>query len=825
MRTLIALVMVVTWKAAIAVEAAGEGANSFSPLKLFVSLDGNDAWSGRLASPNIAQSDGPLASLERARDTIREMKAEGPLPDGGVIVELQGGVYQRERPFHLDSKDSGDERSPIVYKAGEGTEVCLVGGQVVTGWRPVADPKTLAVLPREAVGHVVEAELVPCARDLGQVTPGPGWGASDPGLEFYFERQPMTLARWPNHGFAKVGAVLGPTPLDGNRANGCREGVFTFDSDRPKRWSGAKDVMLHGFWANDWADQRLKVATFDTQKRIITLEAEPRHEFGFRSGQWFYAYNLLSELDRPGEWYLDRESRTLYFWPPAPVTPGRPTVSMLSNMVTMDRVAHVSLHGLTLEACRGTAIEVSQGYEVRVVACTVRNTGGWAIEMSGRKSGVSGCDIYNVGNGGVALAGGERTTLATGGLFLENCHVFKFGRWNPINKPGVRVDGVGNRVAHNLFHDSPHAAVAWSGNDHVFEFNEFHSVVQGANDAGVMYAGYSPSMRGSVIRYNYFHDIYGFEGRGCNGVYLDDMFCGTTVFGNIFHNVPRAVFIGGGHDNVVENNVFVDCMLAVHVDARMLSWAAASKPIMRQRLEEVPFHDEPWSTRYPELLTYLDGDFAEPRNNLVARNVAWRGVWKEVESTAEHGVRFVDNLVGINPRFVDEKKHDYSLRQESPAWGINFRRIPAEKIGLYKSDDRASWPVTHEVQKGARHRHDEPAFALLRIYKLIFARKRLLGAIALAALGAAGALHTLGLLHRPWAVVISIVSIRWFIGLVALIAIAELSVDYVAMPRRRFVWAAIFIGISLVEGLAIVRRFCLTWKELPQTGPTRASGN
>ena len=114
-----------------------------------------------------------------------------------------------------------------------------------------------------------------------------------------------------------------------------------------------------------------------------------------------------------------------------------------------------------------------------------------------------------------------------------------------------------------------------------------------------MYAGYNPAMRGHMIRYNYFHHVYGFEGRGCNGVYLDDMFCSATIFGNVFYQVPRAAFIGGGHDNVVENNIFVDCKPALHVDARMMGWAAASVPIMKQRLEEVPYQEEPWRSRYP----------------------------------------------------------------------------------------------------------------------------------------------------------------------------------------------------------------------------------
>ena len=37
----------------------------------FVSTKGNDSWSGRLAAPNAAGTDGPFASLEKARDAMR----------------------------------------------------------------------------------------------------------------------------------------------------------------------------------------------------------------------------------------------------------------------------------------------------------------------------------------------------------------------------------------------------------------------------------------------------------------------------------------------------------------------------------------------------------------------------------------------------------------------------------------------------------------------------------------------------------------------------------------------------------------------------------
>ena len=666
---------------------------------LYVATNGNDAWSGKLPAPNQQGNDGPFRTLEKARDEVRRLKAAGDLPEGGLVIELQPGIYELTQTFELAAEDSGTPQCPIIYRSRPGEEVRLVGGKVISDWAPVADPAILARMDESARGKVWQADLkAQGVTDFGEMKAGATWGASSPGLEVFFNDDPMTLARWPNEGFVKIPQVLGPTERDIRGTKGCVEGIFGYEGDRPERWVGEKGVMLEGYWFWDWADQRLRVQSIDTEKKIIALEPEPKHHFGFRKGMYYYAYNLLPELDRPGEWYLDREQGILYLWPPSSLDEGQVMISVLPALVKMEDVAHVTLNGLVFEGTRSTALSLSNVTGVRVERSIIRNTGHWGASLSGKDSGMAGCDLYNLASGGVSMSGGDRRTLTPAGLYVDNCHLHKFGRWNPICKPGVSVAGVGNRVTHNLFNDAPHMAVMWSGNDHLFEYNEFHSVVHGANDAGIMYAGYNPAMRGHMIRYNYFHHVYGYQSKGCNGVYLDDMFCSATIYGNVFQEVPRAAFIGGGHDNVVENNIFVDCRPALHVDARMMGWAHNSVPVMKERLEAVPYKQEPWRSRYPQLLTYLEGNYAEPRGNIVARNICWGGSWDSIQAKARPGVKLEDNLVGEDPHFVDAENGNFQLREDSPAWKLGFKRIPIEEIGLYEDPLRVTWPVETEVR-------------------------------------------------------------------------------------------------------------------------------
>ena len=88
--------------------------------------------------------------------------------------------------------------------------------------------------------------------------------------DLLFQNRPMTLARWPNSGFTRVGAV--------------KDGKITYDGDRPERWSAEKDVWLHGYWFWDWSDSYQKVEAISAKDRLLTL-APPQHHYGYRQGQ------------------------------------------------------------------------------------------------------------------------------------------------------------------------------------------------------------------------------------------------------------------------------------------------------------------------------------------------------------------------------------------------------------------------------------------------------------------------------------------------------------------------------------------------------------
>ena len=666
-------------------------------MSYYVSPNGNDINPGTQAKP--------FATIERARDEVRKLD-KSKLPAGPITIEIAGGTYELQQPIELGAADSGTDTCPVEYRARKGEQVCITGSRTVTGWQPVTDAAVLERLDPSARDNVYQADLkAQGVTDLQGINRARTY-QPDPGIELFFQDQPMTLARYPNEGYLRIENVLDENGIIKSGQASTPDGKFVCDDPRPARWLNEKGVWLHGFWYRDWCDVRIPLGSVDAEARTVSFPSHPGRIYRVRRGQWFYAENILSELDRPGEWYLDRDTSMLYFWPPAPLASGETVVSVVRDLFQFKGVSNVTFRGLLIEAGRGSAIVVRGGANVRVVACTIRNLGNWAVKVfGGAKHGVVGCDVYQTGQGGIHLEGGDRRTLTPAGHYADNNHVHHTARWDPVYQQAIALYGVGNRATHNLIDNVPHIAVGFSHNDMTIEYNEIHSSDFQSNDAGAIYT--SPpnetwSMRGHKIRYNYLHNIHGFESRGCHGVYLDDCFSSADISSNIFYEVANPILIGGGRDNIMANNLFVNCRRAFHIDARGLGWAKAVGRFATKELIDLNHKQPPWSVKYPELIGILEDDPLAPKGNVMARNVCWGGPWGWTEPKAMPHVRFEDNLIDADPKFVADPPASFRLAEDSPARKLGWQPIPFEKIGVYPSDDRASWPVTSVLR-------DDPA--------------------------------------------------------------------------------------------------------------------
>ncbi|MBN1346313.1 MAG: right-handed parallel beta-helix repeat-containing protein [Phycisphaerae bacterium] len=667
-----------------------------TPIELYVAVGGSDLSPGTKSRP--------LASLEGARDAIRRMREDAPLTRP-VIVWIRGGDYFRTDTFKLTREDAGTIDAPIVYRGYPGECPRLIGGRAIqTGWcHEITNDSVRNRLDPTVRSKVVEVDLrANGIEDYGEMS------ILAPMFELFCKGKRWPVARYPNKGWMHIGQIVEgdvgeqPKLVDGNKQGK----TFQYADDRPARWRHAEELELHGFWWFGWMDQHVKVAAISPARKLITLVETPGG--GIRKDQWFYALNLLEEIDQPGEWYLNRATGLLYFLPTEDF-PHNPLIcsTIKEPLLVLDGTSHVTIQGLVIEVTRGVAVVIGGGQDNRLVGCVVRNVGSDAIVVDhGKRNAVVGCDVYSVGGTAIRISGGNRSTLEPSENAVLNSHIHHYAQRKKVYMPAVRLYGCGHRIAHNLIHDAPHQAIAYDGNEHLIELNEIHHVVLESADAGVLYSGCNWTFRGNVVRHNFIHHIPHGPGLGTVGVYLDDCHCATAMIGNVFYDVLKPTFIGGGRDNKIENNVFIECDTPVHLDNRGLRWDhfRPGGP-MYEHLKQMRVDQPPWCDRYPELARILDECPQAPLGNTLLRNVSYKSSWRDpeahVRATSKKNIdrkymTIADNYVtDDDPGFVDAAKMDFRLRADSVVYEKipGFKPIPFEKIGIYEDEYRASLPI------------------------------------------------------------------------------------------------------------------------------------
>ena len=295
----------------------------------FVAPGGNDRWSGGLAGPNAEGTDGPLATIHRAQQAVRELKQREPKRNRPIVVVVRGGTYYLDRPISFGPQDSGTQQAPIVYRAYADERPIFSGGERITGWQVGDDGRWRATLKEVKDGRWSFAQL-------------------------FVDDQRRFRPRLPKQGYYKIAREVPPSP----KAAGKGFDRFGFSGqDLKADWANPGDVEVVAF--HQWSASRMRVASVDPKEHIVTFTGTTRGTSGwakFANGHRFLAVNVREALDRPGEWYLDRPTGELTYIPKPGERPRQTDVvaPRLEQLVVFagdgekqSWVAHVGLHGLT----------------------------------------------------------------------------------------------------------------------------------------------------------------------------------------------------------------------------------------------------------------------------------------------------------------------------------------------------------------------------------------------------------------------------------------------------------------------------------------------
>ena len=701
-------------------------------IEIHVSPSGNDA------DPGTAEA--PLLTLTKARDVVRAQRQAGADAGSPVVVNLHGGTYRISQTLELTAADAGTAQAPVIWQAVVSSgEVRFVGGVTLTSWQPVDAKKILDRLTPTAREQVLQLDLKAVGvTDFGMPTPAGGQRA-----ELIYNTQYMTLARYPNGDdwlnikSIPQGGTLVESGIDHHY------GRFGYEDPRPATWADTRDLYVHGYWVHDWRDEYHRVETLDLENKEIWPEA-PLHGYGYREGARYYFLNVLEELDSPGEWFVNRDSGILYFWPPADIEEAEVSFPQLDQpMLVLTDTRHVSIRGIIFESSRDKAIIIGGGDHNEIAGCTIRNFGGsTAIEISGTQNTIRSCDVYELAGTGIYLGGGDRQTLTPANNSAINNNIHHMGRVYRTYHGAFSLHGVGNRISHCWIHHVPHQAIGYSGNDHIIEYCDFEYIAEETGDVGATYTGADWTFMGHEFRYNYFHNIHGPGNIGSFTIYPDLPCGGINLHHNIFYDVDQVFHTNSGRAMVIENNLFLRSGRGMSFGV----WSDSTKFMeggdwkMVENLHAVPFDQPPYSTRYPTLLT-LAADFALgtdhilqrelPKDNLVRRNVSWGGrfLLLSVPASLEH-VRVEDNLIADDdifagsidgttesktyangdstiaavlsergniivegdPGFGGLLTQDFQLAADSPAWKLGFEPIPFHEMGLYVDEYRLTLP-------------------------------------------------------------------------------------------------------------------------------------
>lgn len=665
------------------------------PLHLHVSPAGNDSWSGRLETPNAERTDGPLASLNGARDALRQVRTAAGGKPLAARVRVQGGTYPLRSPFLLEPADSGSAGSPVVYEAATGQRPVFSGGRKVSG-----------LIQR---GELWEASI-PNAK-------AGGWYFR----QLFVNGQRRQRARSPNTGYHRVAALL-PGPKRG-QAKPVLHDRFVFAPGDLHPWPQLQDASVT--LMHSWETSIHPLKSIDPATNTVEFSAPLKEWWGlgyWETNQRYFVENAAELLDAPGEWYLNRQTGILSYWPlPGEqvataeiVAPAlKELVRLAGDAGNRNLVEHVTLRGLTFHhadwdlapagnSSTQAAVEVPAAIladgarHVAIEDCEVAHVGTYGIWF---RRGCKDCRIqqnrvFDLGAGGVRVGEGQMAATdeaESSRILVDNNHIFSGGH---VYAAGVGIwiaQSSHNTVSHNDIHDLLYSGISIGWNwglepnrthHNRVEWNHIHDLVhETLSDAGLIYClGVSP---GSVIRNNVLHDLWPYSQPALGwGIYLDGQ-CGEYLVENnlVFNTLSGAImFNNGGHQHTIRNNIFA-------LSARQAIW---------------PYSEKRPSTFQHNIVYLTQGELLIPHaeqslNQRLAareplgdwdRNLYWHaaeplGPRFGRRSFAEWQALGLDPHSWIaDPLFADPAQHDFHLQPASPAPALGFQPFDLEAAGL-----------------------------------------------------------------------------------------------------------------------------------------------
>ena len=681
----------------------------------FVSTSGSDDWSGTLDSPNAPRTDGPFATLERARDAVRDLKQS---KQKNIVVLIREGTYQLQDTVVFGLQDSGEGESTITYSAYPGESPVFSSGREITDWKKVS--ADVPGLPEAARGKVLEADV------------------SGRFLTLY-DAEGM-LPRAQSERFVPKGSAT----------------ELQFPEGKLKNWPNVEDVEIVVRPTRLWTMNVLPLVSVDEQTRIARTAIPATYGMN-KIGCW--VENVLEELDEPGEWVLNTNKGKVYLWPrsESPVIAPR-LIELIRVEGEIDKqgpmdipVRNLCFRSLTFKHGdrytltpddagtqhdwdmfdKDNALVRLRGAEnCAIEDCHFLHSGSGAIrvDLHGQENKIIGNQIEHLGGGGILLCGygpGTKDVNKNNLVYNNNIHHISEIYWH---SPGIFLcQSGGNRVANNLIHHTNYSGMIVSGivsrffvqqdkressrairwhevgdvpknpslddvrpflhtRNNLIENNEIHHVMQILGDGNGIYVRGAGA--GNVIRGNYIHHlvspINGQSGMRTDGGQMDTLFTGNLLYKCKSQGMTLKL------NNRFENNIVADVIAPRGVYLKIvegpMKGASNKRNIFYSSSADCDFISEPGGGtgrrvgedrrgRVAARMKDIDSDY-----NIYYCKADRDRSDSVLEKLQNDGVDA--NSLAVDPLFVDPENGDFRFMPGSPALKLGIAPFDMSMVGL-----------------------------------------------------------------------------------------------------------------------------------------------
>ena len=691
-----------------------------APLRFYVSLQGNDALSGRSERPSAQMGDGPFRSLEAARDAVRKLSLDERRKQPVEICILPGS-YVRKQPFLLEAQDGGTKNAPVIYRSWTDKPVVISGGREVRDWTRT-----------ELNGRSV------LVSDLSQLPEGYA-----PFEQLWVNGHRTVQARTPNHGYLNIASAPDAAPANvGGKGVGKRLTYALADAHHFARVEEGVVVVF-----NKWLEYHMPLDRIDRTNRLISCTKKSMRPIEVDDD--FYLEGGRDMLDQPGEWYLDREEKKLYYLP----LPGESAViamiPALTNVLRIEGnaagkqwVEHVQFRGLTFshttwdlprssgpsglgqaDITMEGAVYLHGAKHCLFDHCEITAAGNYGLEIGPgcSENRVLHCDLHDLGAGGIMIGPKIRPPSdkedtgnrdfppvlnnpsdATRHNEIADCRIYDGGRYYHCAVGLWIGQSPDNHVHHNEIFDFYYTGISsgWTwgygtglATGNCFEYNHIHHIGRLTNGDGPVLSDMGGiytlgDQTGTVIRNNVFHDIMAGKYGGW-AIYFDEGTRNILAENNLVYRCRHSCFNQHyGRDNLVRNNIFAfaDTSLVSLGKAEAHTSFVLTNNILLS--DGTPFYSGGYKYQVDKSNIFkADGNLVWSTTGQVfaAQNRTTSRLyepdqpvltWQEWQA---HG--YDQHSVIADPGFNDPANGDFHLSADSPAIRIGFKPFPLDQTG------------------------------------------------------------------------------------------------------------------------------------------------